>query len=78
MQNVRQVSLFKNGSNQALRIPKEFELDSKEALIYKDGDRLIVSPVKKNSLSTLLASWEPLEEEFPEITDHSIKNEDIF
>ena len=78
MQSVRQVSLFRNGSNQALRIPKEFELDSKKALIYKDGDRLIVSPVKENSLSALLASWEPLAEEFPEISDPSPENEDIF
>ena len=40
--NERRVSLFRNGRNQALRIPREFELDGQEAIVWKDGDRLIV------------------------------------
>jgi antitoxin VapB len=31
----RRVRLFRNGSNQALRIPKEFELPGNEAIIRK-------------------------------------------
>ena len=65
----RHVRLFKNGRNQALRIPREFELPGDEAVIRKEGDRLIVEPVRPSSLLALLATWEPLEETFPEIED---------
>lgn len=33
---------------------------------------------QENSLKTLLASWSPLEEEFPEIADLPPDSEDIF
>ena len=65
----RHVRLFRNGRNQALRIPAEFELPGKEAIVRKEGDRLIVEPTKRQTLLSLLAGWEPLEEEFPEIED---------
>ena len=65
----RHVRLFKNGSNQALRIPREFELPGDEAILRKDGDRLIVEPAPRTSLLALLATWAPLEEDFPEIED---------
>ena len=46
MHNARQVSLFKNGRNQAIRIPREFELEGAEAMIHKEGDKLIIEPVQ--------------------------------
>jgi len=69
MSTERHVRLFKNGRNQALRIPREFELPGKEAILRKEGDRLIVEPVQRRSLLALLATWEPLEEDFPELED---------
>ena len=75
----RHVRLFRNGSNQALRVPREFELEGNEAIIYKEGDKLIIEPsIRKNNLSTLLATWEPLEEEFSEIDDPILEPENIF
>jgi antitoxin VapB len=66
----RHARLFRNGRNQALRIPREFELPGDEVMIHREGDRLIVEPVKKPStLAELLASWEPLEEKFPDVHD---------
>jgi antitoxin VapB len=65
----RHVRLFKNGRNQALRIPREFELPGSEAIIRKEGDRLIVEPVKRPSLLALLATLQPLDEDFPDIED---------
>lgn len=66
----RHVKLFKNGRNQAVRIPREFELPGDEAIIRKEGDKLIIEGVPpKKSLLELLDSWEPIEEEFPEIED---------
>lgn len=65
----RHVRLFRNGSNQALRIPREFELEGEEAIIYKEGNRLIVEPIRKGRLLALLATLPPLAEPFPDIDD---------
>ncbi|MCI0403714.1 MAG: antitoxin [Acidobacteria bacterium] len=75
----RRARLFRNGRNQTLRIPREFELPGDEVIIHKEDDRLIVEPVQKpKTLAELLASWEPLEEDFPELEDQPVKPEDIF
>jgi len=63
----RHVRLFRNGRNQALRIPREFELEGDEAIIRKEGDRLIVEPVRKGKLLALLATLEPIDEPFPDV-----------
>jgi len=52
-----------------LRIPRDLELPGNEALLHKEGNRLIVEPVRRPSVQELLASWEPLDEDFPEIED---------
>ncbi len=65
----RHVRLFRNGRNQALRIPREFELEGDEAIIHKEGDRLIVEPVRKGKLLDLLATLDPLTEPFPDIDE---------
>lgn len=65
----RIVRLFRNGSNQALRIPRDLELPGNQAILRKEGDRLIVEPMTRTSVLELLSTWEPLDEEFPEIDD---------
>ncbi|MDE2397476.1 MAG: AbrB/MazE/SpoVT family DNA-binding domain-containing protein [Burkholderiales bacterium] len=65
----RHASLFRNGRNQAVRIPREFELEGTEVLMRKEGDRLILTPIRKNRLLDLLASWTPLDEGLPEVED---------
>jgi antitoxin VapB len=60
----RHVRLFRNGRNQAVRIPVEFE-----AIMHRDGDRLVIEPVRKRGLIALLNTMRPLEERFPEIDD---------
>ncbi len=65
----RHVKLFKNGRNQAVRIPREFELPGEDAIMRKEGDKLIIEPAPKKSLLELLKTLEPLDEEFPEIED---------
>ncbi|CAA7620848.1 SpoVT/AbrB domain-containing protein [Magnetospirillum sp. LM-5] len=65
----RHVRLVRNGRNQTVRIPREFELPGEDAILRKDGERLILEPVRKRSLLALLATLEPLDEEFPEIDD---------
>ncbi len=78
MQSERHVRLFRNGRNQALRIPREFELEGNEAIIRKDGSKLVIEPVPKKSLLELLSSWEPMAEDFPEVQDYPVEAEDIF
>lgn len=58
----RHVRLFRNGRNQALRIPREFELEGNVAVLRKEGDRLILEPLRKGRLLALLATMEPIEE----------------
>ena len=65
----RRVAVFRNGRNQAIRIPREFELPGDEALMRKEGDRLIIEPAPKEDLIAILKSLEPVDEDFPEIED---------
>jgi len=67
----RHVKLFKNGRNQAVRIPREFELPGDDAIMRKDGNKLIIEAVPPRSLISLLATLEPLGEEFPPIPDET-------
>lgn len=69
MQSERHVKLFRNGRNQALRIPREFEFEGDEAIVRKEGDRLIVEPVRKGGLLSVLAKLQPLDEDFPDIDE---------
>ena len=63
------LKLFRNGRNQAVRIPVEFELPGDEAIMRRDGDRLVIEPVRKRGLIALLKTMKPLSEDFPEIVD---------
>lgn len=75
--DVREVRLFRNNRNQAVRIPVDLELPGDRALLRKEGDRLILEPVRKAGLLGLLAQWEPLDETFPEIADEPARPEDV-
>jgi antitoxin VapB len=65
----RLVKLFRNGRNQAVRIPREFELRGKEAIMRKEGQRLVIEPTPKRSLLEILETLKPIEEKFPDIDD---------
>ena len=74
MSEPRRVSLFRNGRNQAVRIPAEFELPGDEAFMHKEGDKLVIEPkVKKRTLLQVLdAMGGPLGEAFPDIDDSDL------
>jgi len=65
----RHVKLFKNGRNQAVRIPREFELPGEDAIMRKEGNRLVIEPAPPKSLLALLATLQPIRESFPSISD---------
>jgi len=71
----RVVKVFRNGRNQAVRIPREFELPGDEAIMRREGERLVIEPASPGGpnarLLAVLASLEPLapEDDFGEIDD---------
>jgi antitoxin VapB len=69
MSESRTVSLFRNGRNQAIRIPVEFEMPGDEVTIRKDGERLIIEPkIGRTALLDYLARMEPVPD-FPDVDD---------
>lgn len=75
MTDSRHVRLFRNGRNQAVRIPVEFELPGDEAIMHRDGSKLVIEPVRKRGLLNLLKSMKPIAEELPAIDDTPVKPE---
>ena len=69
MSTERHVKLFRNGRNQAVLIPREFEMSGDEAILRKEGERLIIEPAPPRSLLALLATLQPIDEAFPPIQD---------
>ena len=73
----RHVKLFKNGRNQAVRIPREFELPGEDAILRRDGERLILEPAPPPSLLAVLATLKPIDEEFPVIDEAPPEHVDL-
>jgi antitoxin VapB len=65
----RHVKLFRNGRNQAVRIPREFQFAGDEAIMRKEGDRLILEAAPRKSLLTVLAGLRPIDDDFASIAD---------
>ncbi len=84
---VRTVSLFRNGANQAVRIPKEFELPGKEATMRREGNRLIIEVIEpkhpRGTAAALVAALEelsklgPIDEEFPDVDEGLLALDEI-
>ena len=76
----RETKLFRYKKSQAVRIPAEFELPGDRVMIHREGDQLIIEPVRhRPSLVELLASLEPLgpEDEFPDVGENLLPLKDI-
>ncbi len=52
-----------------MRIPREFELPGEDAIMRKDGDRLIIAPASPKSLLVLLETLRPLDDDLAPIFD---------
>lgn len=75
----REAKLFRNNKSQAVRIPADFELPGDRVVIYRDGDRLVIEPLRRKNLLEILAELEPLgpEDRFPDIDDSLLPAKDI-
>lgn len=79
----REARLFRNNRSQAVRIPVEFELPGDRVLIHREGDKLIIEPVRTPAnIVELLAAWrqEPPsgpDDQFPDVEDPPVQPEDV-
>jgi antitoxin VapB len=77
MNTGRHVRFFRNGSNQAVRIPREFELDAEEAIIRREEDRLVIEPIRKKGLLATLSTLPSLDADFPDIDRGMLPLDDV-
>ncbi len=71
---MRTVSIFTNGNNQAVRLPKDMEfIGIKELEIIKDGDRLILQPIRPTWLS--FAESEKADDDFMQDRENIMTDE---
>ncbi len=83
----RHVRLFRNGANQAVRIPREFEFDAQEVVMKKVGNTLVLEPVtvwpQRGSAAALRMALDeikklgPCDENFPDVDEGLLPLDDI-
>lgn len=80
----RHVKFFRNGRNKAVRIPRAFELPGDDAIMRKEGDRIIIEPAPPQRTLRDAIEWlrtqPPLgpEDDFPDIDDPLPEPVDVF
>jgi len=74
---MRHVRLFRNGTNQAVRIPRDMELDADEAILRREGNRLVLEPLPASPLLALLATLKPVDDAFPDVDAGLPRTDDI-
>jgi len=57
--------LFKNGRSQAVRLPKEFRFSGDEVLVRREGDAVILEPIRRKAWPR--GYWERLREMRPPV-----------
>jgi antitoxin VapB len=62
---MRTAKVFKSGNSQAVRLPKEFQIDAKEVEIFKENGNLILRPVIK-TWKAYLKHGRRFTEDFPD------------
>lgn len=78
MPGIRHARLFRNGRNQAVRIPREMELPGREVLIHREGTKLIIEPVELPlNLLDVLSNLSPTDDIFPNVDDGLMLPDDI-
>lgn len=61
MQKIAKV--FKSGNSQAVRLPREFRIDTEQVYIRREGDMIILTP-RPSNWDGFLDGCEPLSEDF--------------
>jgi len=79
MSEIKKVQLVRTGPAQMVEIPPEFAMPGDAVLMHREGDRLILQPIQpsKGGLLALLATLDPIEEEFPDVDEGLLPLRDI-
>ncbi|MGQ0563552.1 MAG: antitoxin [Gemmobacter sp.] len=75
----REAKLFRNNKSQAVRIPADFEMPGDRVMIHRDGEKLVLEPVRRKNLLEILAGLQPLgpDDQFPDVDDTLLAARDI-
>lgn len=80
----QKAKIFNNGNSQAVRLPKEFRFESKEVIIRKVANGVLLMPQDKNMWENWFDNLEEFSEDFTKILDsreinqNNQKREDLF
>jgi antitoxin VapB len=71
--------VFKNGQSQAVRLPKEFRVDTEEVFVSRDGDNIVLLPKYKMTWEEFFAQHEACPEFELDRPDNGLPQErDLF
>ena len=80
----QKAKIFNNGNSQAVRLPKEFRFESKEVIIRKVENGVLLMPQDKNMWENWFDNLDKFSEDFTKILDsreinqNNQKREDLF
>lgn len=80
----QKAKIFNNGHSQAVRLPKEFRFESKEVIIRKVANGVLLMPQDKNMWKNWFDNLDKFSEDFAKVLDsrefnqNSQKREDLF
>ena len=80
----QKAKIFNNGNSQAVRLPKEFRFESKEIIIRKVANGVLLMPQDKNMWENWFDNLDEFSEDFTKILDsreinqNNQKREDLF
>jgi antitoxin VapB len=79
MSEIKKVQLVQTGPAQMVEMPPEFAMPGDAVLMHQEGKRLILQPIppSKGGLLALLATLDPIEEEFPDVDECLLPLRDI-
>ncbi|MGI4942602.1 MAG: hypothetical protein ACRYHQ_18880 [Janthinobacterium lividum] len=79
MSEIKRVQLVRTGPVQTVEIPPEFAMPGDAVLMHREGERLVLQPIPpaKGGLLALLATLDPIEEEFPDVDEGLLPPRDI-
>ena len=81
---LQKAKIFNNGNSQAVRLPKEFRFESKEVIIRKVENGVLLMSQDKNIWKNWFDNLEEFSEDFAKVLDsrefnqNSQKREDLF
>jgi len=61
--------IFSNGGSQAVRLPKRFRVDASEVEIWREGENLLLRPIKKPRFASWQEMFDAIDQLKPDLPD---------